>query len=1316
MNGRRFGNMLGKSFVGIRVLAIVVVVALALSCVPKLMNEPVVENAAAADGPYVQVGMISTVVYWNPLNIQMVEDYIVTYLVYSPLFAYDENWEGPVNDLATGYHQVVHPNGSMTTYINITTTAYFRGFDNIDDTSHPLDARDVSYTYNLIKNNSGGTFDWYLEELSYFTALEQVPGSGVWDQVSTWCEYEKATLIDDISATPILPMYLWGPDGENYENNALGGMDPDQQIGSGPFVFEDWERDSWYKFKTAPNYHGQSDYGAARTVDIPGVMYKVVSDAQAMCIEVNTGTLDCAVLTGELAAYDDVLGVDASVNVYKAAVAENGITDIAINAIPDSFDQGGGYLNRHPALLDPFVREAIAMTLNRDYIVNVMMGGLPIMAHSVVQPGYWQKDIENKVVYDPAGAKALLLANGWEDTDGDGWLEATDDAYGVQKGLFAEGTELSNIRCQAIETDDNYGKIAQAWPGWADDAGIQLIGTIETETTMVNKAWYAADYDIWVWHWGWGPEPIGGALSVWLTSEIEKSGDNCQMPMGPWWYGWDNYTDAPTTWNVDGEIIEYELEGPYSAFDQNISIAWKTLNMGERKVICDKLQQWVYDSYCELPPYYDLGLYGYNDYHFDNWGDWEAHNGLNVVQGLPWIWYLLEPVVDRKPFFNVEPETWYTAYEDVAETFSIKVSDEEGSPLWVNFTFGDGAVNDRQLTGDTTVPTWVNVSHTYTTAGELTLNVSLTDGFKEDDVVRYLYREATVEVQGAVNDPAEISSVTRNPLSPAYTDEVVTWVATASDPDSGDSGTGLKFTWDWDDGTYSVESHDSVANDVDVADTKTHSWSAPGTYHVVVSVFDETGSEDGEHNVSITPITYTIILNQAPTNPVVQPIFGLVDEPTECVATSSDADLENLVFTWEWDDGTFTVDTKIPEYAGQPQTSVVTHEWSAEGLYDITVWVADESGHNVSTEAVVNITSGNVPPGAIWFDWSPDPIYVGVNTTFNVSATDVNGDVVSFTVELGNGRTVTNTTEVGTTSRQYWEFQHTYDLEGSYTVNITVEDAELSSDLTLVIEVILPQENVPPELVILTSYLAYYGEPKTIRPLEAYDPNVEDEVTVWFDWGDGTPMSMGDPDDGYAAAHTYNETGSFTLTIYADDGEPEHNVSRTATVTVKERNTQATIERIAVEPDKDEYSTGEMLTFIVTVADLEGDNVTVRIEYGDGEDDEMIVKLVAKTDMNLTFEHAYDSSGSKVVNATVDDGFTHEDTELPVETITIEISKSSFPWALAIGGILGALIIIAAVAMLMKRKKKGPSDVPSDAGGMEGMAMAPPEEELPPSS
>ena len=1296
---------------GIRVLAVAIVAALAISCMPRLLDEPVVENVTAQDvDDFVQVGMISTVIYWNPLNIQMVEDYIVTYMIYSSLFTYDQDWGGPVNDLATGYYYDIHANESMTVYINITTNAYFRDNSNPGSTDMPLDARDVSYTYNLIKNNSGGTFDWYLEELSYFTAHYNAT-SDKWDQVSTWCSYQKATLLDDISSTPILPRHIWGPEGENYEADALGGMDPEQQVGSGPFLFHSWSRDSWYAFEQAPNYHGEEDYGSARTVDIPGVLFKVVADAQAMCIEINSGVIDCAVLTGELNAFENVLGEDASVNVYKAAVAENGITDIAINAIPDWFDAGGGYLNRHEALEDPFVRKAIAMTLNRPFIVDVMMGGRPIEAHSVVQPGFWQAEIQNEIQYDPEGAKEMLEDNGWEDLDGDGWLEATADAYGVQKGMFVEGTELSGIRCQAIDTDDNYGKISQAWPGWAELAGIHLDDSIETETYMVNQAWYKADYDIWIWHWGWGPEPIGGALSVWLTTEIEKSGDNCQMPMGPWWAHTDNYTECEF---IDADMIEkYDIDDPdkwdgkFSAFDQNITDAMAILDPNERKLITDKLQQWVYDSYCEIPPYYDLGLYGYSDNRFDNWGDWEAHNGLNVVSGLPWIWFMLEPVVDRKPFFNEEPDDWYTAYVGIAEGFSVQVSDQEGSPLYVNFSYGDGDTDSFYLDGDTTEPTWVNVTHVYDSADELTLNVSLTDGFKEDDVVRYVYKEATVEVQGVANAPPTIESIDFEPSS-VYADEEVTLTVTAKDPDSGDSGTGLRFTTAWGDGSYSVNETATVPNDQEVTVKQTHTWSFSDDYEVVIAVWDETYSEEGEHNATVS-YDFTVRLNMPPEAPTISPIFSLIDTPTECVASTSDPDLEDLKFTWDWGDGTYDVDVLTPTSEGETVESIVTHTWSTEGLHALTVWVEDEEGHNVSSDAFADISaSGNVAPSSPLLDWYPDPIYIDQETTFNVSAVDANGDQITLTVDLGDGNSSTDTTEGGTTERQYLEFLHTYESAGEYTVNVTAEDAELS---TYTVYTLTVEDNSEPVLIIQESYQPFWSEPWTIRPVEVSDSDVGDVVTVWYDWGDETPMTEGDPDDGYAGTHTYMAAEDYTLTVYADDGKPGHNVSKTASVSVEQRNYQAVIEDIEISPDKDEYSTDETITVILTVSDLEGDNVTISIDFGDGNTDQVVMDLEKAVDTEVTFEHAYSSSGDYHIVVTADDGFDHPDPPAS-ETVTIEVVAPGLSWALIAGIAVAVLAAIAIAAMLMKRRKKGGPEVPEGPGGMEG--MAPPEESPPP--
>jgi len=576
----------------------------------------------------------------------------------------------------------------------------------------------------------------------------------VWDQVRFWCPFTKATILDDIAGIPILPMYegsYWYDVRKPYDN-----IDPEVNVGSGMFYFEDWSQGAWYKFAKAPNYHGELDYGDSRDVDVPGVLFIVYSSIAAMCTDLNVGDTDCVDVTGSLNAFRNALGGKlAKVNVIKAATHENGITDIAINALPDCFDEGPGYLNRHPALQDPIVRKAIMMTLCKDYIVEEMLDGLAVKAASVLQPGYWQADID-EYEYDPMAAKAMLLADGWRDYDHDGWLDAGPDVLGVQMGWFEEGTELSGIRCQAIDTDENYKAIALAWPGWADDAGIELIGTYESETTMVNQAWYACDYDIWVWHWGWGPEPIGGALSTWLSSEIEKSGDNCQMPMGPWWAykdenGIENVTTCP--YISQDMIDEYDIfdqqtwDGRFSAYDQNLTDVKGVLDPAERKQILDKLQQWIYDSCCENPPYYDLGLYAYTDYNFENWGDWEAHPGLSVTSALPWIWFMLEPVENRVPILDDPPEDYYTAYTTTAKRFNLTLHDVEGDEIWVNFTFGDGSpAATNHLSGDTTQPTMVEEYHQYILGGEYTLTVSICDKYYSDlqgkDVWRYIYREA----------------------------------------------------------------------------------------------------------------------------------------------------------------------------------------------------------------------------------------------------------------------------------------------------------------------------------------------------------------------------------------------------------------------------------------------------------------------------------------------------------------------------------------------------------------------------------------------
>ena len=104
----------------------------------------------------------------------------------------------------------------------------------------------------------------------------------------------------------------------------------------------------------------------------------------------------------------------------------------------------------------------------------------------------------------------------------------------------------------------------------------------------------------------------------------------------------------------------------------------------------------------------------------------------------------------------------------------------------------------------------------------------------------------------AVSTGLVIANVTYVP-DEAYVDEEVVWTVFVDLQDQGQRGKGLLFTWDWDDGTYTVHHLNSINNSDIALDVQTHAWSEAGTYEVMVSVWDGYGNENNKwHNVSET--------------------------------------------------------------------------------------------------------------------------------------------------------------------------------------------------------------------------------------------------------------------------------------------------------------------------------------------------------------------------------------------------------------------------------------------------------------------------------
>jgi peptide/nickel transport system substrate-binding protein len=737
----------------VRGILVLAVMCLATSALGGALapGETVPASSSADSELLVRAGWLGEVTTWNPMNLEFYEDFVTSPLIYSSLFTYDRDYNMIQGDLAREWSFEVADAGTpgdpsddyLIVTIVITDNAYWRNLDNLDDTTHPVTADDVKFTFDMIIDEDAGTWPLYLKGIEQIDVLNDYT-------IEMRTDSLKATIFDDLAGIPIVPEYIW----QTYSTSpCTRTMAPDDLVGCGPFVFDAMLTGSWWKFIRAPNYHQTADFGEMADIDYDGILFTTHGSAIELAMAINSGSVDTVVMTGEPNLFLSILGDGSVYPVIKSVVRENGICDVAINAIPFE-NRTSTYGDGFPLLVDPILREAILMCMDKDFVNEEIMAGLTVEADSVIQPGYWHLDVQPDIPFDPAAARALLEANGYADLDGNGYLECVvTDPEDWRSDFYGE--ELTGIRCQAPNTDPSYISIAMYWQYRAAEAGIGLVAEEKSEGIMVSAAWYKADYDIWVWHWAWGPEPLD-TLSCWLTETMEPGGDNCQMPMGPY----EDYVNVELGLN-----LVHTYDG--SIYDQVWTIAGQTMDIEDRRELVFLLQQWVYDSRCEYPPYYDLGLYGFTEAQFTNWGDWSAHNGQTFMSGLPWLWFDLEPMgaSGNYPPSSVSMSMWPDPV-DVGEpvSFTVTAMDADGDPLTVSIWFGDGVYDSVELSGDTTILNYYTFQHEYTSAGEYEVFLTVDDGtslpghvVSISDTVSVVTSEPTMVTVGMLESPSSLN-------------------------------------------------------------------------------------------------------------------------------------------------------------------------------------------------------------------------------------------------------------------------------------------------------------------------------------------------------------------------------------------------------------------------------------------------------------------------------------------------------------------------------------------------------------------------------
>ena len=104
---------------------------------------------------------------------------------------------------------------------------------------------------------------------------------------------------------------------------------------------------------------------------------------------------------------------------------------------------------------DAQVRRALAMGINRQRIVEGILGGDGTPGNATVPPIFWQYDpgAANVVSYDPEGAQRLLAEAGYTDRNGDGTVESPDGEPFRFTILSNQGNQIRNDIAQVVQSD-----------------------------------------------------------------------------------------------------------------------------------------------------------------------------------------------------------------------------------------------------------------------------------------------------------------------------------------------------------------------------------------------------------------------------------------------------------------------------------------------------------------------------------------------------------------------------------------------------------------------------------------------------------------------------------------------------------------------------------------------------------------------------------------------------------------------------------------------------------------------------------------------
>jgi hypothetical protein len=395
-------------------------------------------------------------------------------------------------------------------------------------------------------------------------------------------------------------------------------------------------------------------------------------------------------------------------------------------------------------------------------------------------------------------------------------------------------------------------------------------------------------------------------------------------------------------------------------------------------------------------------------------------------------------------------------------------------------------------------------------------------------------------------------------------------------------GDQMLYSFDWGDGAVS----NSSLVESGITACANHAWTRGGTYQVKARATDSKGAISGWSG----PLNVTI--DSPPGSPSIPsgPASGRPGILQTYTVSAVDPDGDQIMYTFNWGDGS----TSAIGLVDSGTAASANHTWKDAGTYQIIAMATDRQGRSSEWSEPLTIELNN-PPNNPSTPSGPSSSRPGIPCAYSISATDPDGDQISYTFDWGDG----STTVIGPVdSGAIVGSNHTWAKGGRYQVRADATDSRGATSGSS--EAWIVTINAPPNRPSISSEPAsVYAWASNNFSASVIDPD-EDPMECTFDWGDGNTSTTKFITSGNntSASHSWSKEGTYQIKVIAVDSNREPSEwSPYLTINVIANNKPNA--PISLFGASSGY-VGIKLSYFTLADDPDNDRVNYTLDWGDG--------------------------------------------------------------------------------------------------------------------